>query len=139
MRSASSSSDESEMMFPSADVPPLEQSIPSAGIFASGLSPPTSQDPPEQNGYGGFQEDQMDLEVNDPSIDGGKKEVVESKGPSRNINSSQAFSKDHNEGSGDLRHQPGYAWNNKRAVYEYEKAMQHVADPHFNLSEHWLT
>lgn len=121
MRSSSSSdADDTETMFPEANDPPTPQNNPMLVPFqASELSPPTVQDPPDQNGVGVPSEDLMDLgEVQDLSSRNGMDEDVMARGVGLKEE--------------DMR-QPGWTWNNKKARDEYARAMEQVVDKNFNL------
>ncbi|KAA6410840.1 MAG: hypothetical protein FRX48_05150 [Lasallia pustulata] len=123
MRSSSSSdADDTEIMFPTANDPPTPQSNPRLVPFpTSELSPPTSQDPPDQNGGGLPPEDLMDLS--------GGQDLLNRIGMDEDLVARGAGLKDE-----DMR-QAGWAWNNKKARDEYARAMEQVVDKGFNLRE----
>ncbi|KAI4134562.1 MAG: hypothetical protein LQ347_001407 [Umbilicaria vellea] len=120
--SSSSDADDTEAMFPTANDPPTPQNNPMLMPFqASELSPPTSQDPPDQNGVGLPPEDLMDLsEVHNLSNRNGMDEDVLARGVGLKEE--------------DIS-QPGWAWNNKKARDDYSRAMEQVVDKSFSLRE----
>lgn len=121
MRSSSSSdADDTETMFPTANDPPTPQNNPMLVPFqTSELSPPTSQDPPDQNGVSLPSEDPMDLSGGQDSLNrnGIDEDVV-----ARGVGLTEE----------EIR-QPGWVWNNKKARDEYARAMDQVVDKSFNL------
>lgn len=123
--------DESETLFPSANEPPLEESI-----FPIDLSPPTSQDPPDQTDWMGIRDDNMDLIMPQgaPVIMARANDVEERKvAHELNGSSTDTFIKEDYEPSG-AEHEPGYAWRNTKAVEEHRRALDQVTDRNFNLS-----
>ena len=118
MRSSSSSDNESEAMFPSANDPPASQNDAAlAQLRQAGLSPPSSQDPPHLNGT---------------SVD--MMEVIESEdfpnGEASNVQSGAR--RVHGEGQ-EADKEPGYAWSNPRAREEYARAMDSMLDKDFSI------
>ena len=118
MRSSSSSDNESEAMFPSANDPPASQNDTTlAQSRQAGLSPPSSQDPPHLNGTS------MDM-----------MEVIESEdlpsGEASNVQS--AATRAHDEGQ-EAEKEPGYAWSNPRAREEFARAMDSMLDKDFSI------
>ncbi|KAI9878775.1 MAG: hypothetical protein M1830_010577 [Pleopsidium flavum] len=121
--SPSSAEDETETMFPAANDPPTPtaNSLP-IHPFNSELSPPTSQDPPNQRNGAATEEDVMDYTSSQQNGNGaavGEQMVTrEAAGRTR-----------------DMGKQPGSAWSNTRAAEEYTRAMESVVDQKFSLRE----
>lgn len=137
MRSSSSDEDESDALFPTANDPTITLNQPPATTFTSELSPPTSQDPPDQNGYEGYHDDNMDLEPPQALRDTEAQEQGHQSdffgvGPSGSNIAQHAQADDYGR-SGEEQQEPGYAWNSKKARDEYQKAMESVVDRNFNL------
>ena len=122
MRSSSSSdADDTETMFPTANEPSTPQSNPVLVPFqTSELSPPTSQDPPDQNGTGLPPEDLMDLS--------GGQDLLNANGMDEDVAARGVSPRDEEEVM-----QPGWAWTNKKARDECARAMEQVVDKNFNL------
>lgn len=136
MRSSSSDEDEADALFPSANDPPDAQNQPRASAFMSELSPPASQDPPDDPEWTGFQADDMDV-TDSHGVSGGD-------GLQRHVNPAEVFGssgqiesslKDDYEIRGDAENAPGYAWTNKKAREEHQRALEQVVDRGFNLRE----
>lgn len=134
MRSSSSDEDEADALFPSANDPTDAQNQPRASNFVSELSPPASQDPPDDPEWTGFQADDMDVTDSHgaPGSDGLQRHVntAEVFGSSSQAQSSL---KDDYEIRGDAENAPGFAWTNKKAREEYQRALEQVVDRGFNL------
>jgi hypothetical protein len=123
--------DESETLFPSANDPPLEENT-----FPIDLSPPTSQDPPDQTDWVGIRDDNMDsiMPQRAPAMTRAN-DVKECKAAHEpNGSAAHTFLKEDYEPSG-VEHEPGYAWANTKAVEEHRRALEQVTDRNFNLSE----
>lgn len=139
MRSSSSDEDEADALFPAANDPPDAQDQPRASTFVSELSPPASQDPPDDPEWTGFQADDMDVTDSHgaPSGDGLQSHLntAEVFGSSGQV---QSPLKDDYEITGDAENAPGYAWTNKKAKEEYQRALEQVVDRSFNLREDGL-
>lgn len=134
MRSSSSDEEESDPLFPTANESTNTLNLPPPTAFASELSPPTSQDPPDQNGIEDFHDDSMDLEPNRTPRGTGLKEVEGHPSGAYEISSVEQYglADEHGRG-GEEEQEPGYAWNNKKARDEYHKAMEFVVDKNFSL------
>ena len=120
MRS-SSEEDEIDSMFPSATDPPTPQNDPNLSHFSiSELSPPTSQDPQGEDGRA-LQDDFMDLtQAQDPMNSSSAREpMITSSRSSRTLVEAEE--------------EPGYAWNNKKAREEYQRAEELLVDKNFSL------
>ena len=122
MRS-SSSSDDSDAMFPAANEPPTTQTN---SVFTqlrqADLSPPSSQDPPDLAGAASV-EDAMDI-TEGVDLAGG------------NDRGQAALTGEPMEHERELEKEPGYAWKNVKAREEYQRAMDSVVDKHFSLRTH---
>lgn len=122
MRS-SSDEDESEALFPSDSIP--QKQNPTSSTFTSELSPPASQDAPEESG---FQDEEMDLTGSHDAATlnkwGG--------GPKNALNTT--VRKDEDETKGEEQ-EPGYAWNNQKAKDDFHRAWDQVTDKNFSLRE----
>lgn len=136
MRSSSSDEDEADALFPSANDPPDAQNQPRASTFISELSPPASQDPPDDPEWTSFQTDDMDVS-DSHGVPGGD-------GLRRHVNTAEIFGssgkvqsplRDGYEIREDEENAPGYEWTNKKAVEEHQRAMEQVVDRSFNLRE----
>lgn len=133
MRS-SSDEEESDPLFPTANDSTNTLHLPPTTAFASELSPPTSQDPPDQNGIQDIHNDTMDLEPNRTPRDARAKEVEGYPSGVHESNSAEQYGPADEHGrSGEEEQEPGYAWNNKKARDEYHKAMEFVVDKNFSL------
>lgn len=135
MRSSSSEGDESEALFPSANDPPQAQNQSQTIVFSSELSPPTSQEPPEETGWNGFRDGDMDFSeshgtLNDKNL---QKHVSHSDLPVSNTQSKSQATEDY-ENSEDIEQEPGYTWKNPKAREDYSRAMEQVVDKDFSLS-----
>lgn len=134
MRSSSSDGDESEPLFPSANDPTNAHNQPQATTFIPELSPPTSQDHPDENGWSGLQDDDMDITENYGSpADGKLPKHVNPGDLSLNVAPSQPPAKEDYETREDAENEPGYAWKNPKAKEEYSRAMEQVVDKDFSL------
>ncbi|MCJ1384268.1 hypothetical protein MMC17_007384 [Xylographa soralifera] len=121
---SSDSGNESDSMFPSASDPPTPQNLSTntlEHLRSSQLSPPNSQDPFNMN-RNVTQEDLMDMseqQLGEMSSTG----LGNTRGgPS-------------NEEQKDAEKEPGWAWKNKKAMDDYQRAMDQVLDKNFNLRE----
>ena len=117
---SSPSEDGSDALFPSADDPTTPQNNDVlAQLRQAELSPPSSQDPPGQNGAAPM-DDLMDVaEVQEiESGNGG--------GVPLGMGSSPALDRD-------AEKEPGYAWKNAKAREEFHRSMEQVMDKSFNL------
>lgn len=123
MRSSSDEEDESEALFPSDSLP--QKQNPTSSTFTSELSPPASQDAPDESS---FQDEEMDLT--------GSHDVATLKkwvgGPTNSLNS--IVGKDEDEMKGEEQ-EPGYAWNNQKAKDDFHRAWDQVTDKNFSLRE----
>ena len=126
MRSSSSSdADDTETMFPTANDPPNPHNNPMLAPFqTSELSPPTSQDPPDQNGGVVPSEDLMDLT--------GGQDLLNRNGMDEELVTRGGTLKDQ-----EMR-EPGWAWNNKKAREDCSRAMEQVVDKNFNLRRFYV-
>lgn len=140
MRTSSSDEDEVDTLFPTANDPTDPQDQPRASTFMSELSPPASQDPPNDPGWTDYQPDDMDVTESHggPGSDVFQKHVdpADVFGSSGQVQSSL---KDDFEIRGDAEHAPGYAWTNKKAREEYQRALEQVVDRGFSLREEGLS
>ena len=120
MHSSSSSDNESEAMFPSANDPTTPQDN---AIFAelrqAELSPPSSQDAPHQNG---ILEDAMDVTDVQGFSEAGR-------------NVQFATGRSHGEAQ-EVEKEPGFAWSNPRAREEFSRSMESVQDKDFSLRKY---
>lgn len=119
--SPSSAEDETETMFPAANDPPTPTPNTLASQpFNSELSPPTSQDPPNQRNGAATEDVVMGYTSSQQNGNGaavGEKVITrEAAGRTR-----------------DTEKKPGSAWNNPRAAEEYTRAMEGVVDQKFSL------
>lgn len=139
MRSSSSDEDEADALFPSANDPPDAQNQPRASVSMSELSPPASQDLPDDPEWTSFPADDMDVTDNHRAPGGG--------GLQKHVNPAEVFEssgqvqsplKDDYEIRGDAENAPGFAWMNKKAREEYQRALEQVVDKGFNLREEGL-
>ncbi|MCJ1364097.1 hypothetical protein MMC16_003206 [Acarospora aff. strigata] len=120
--SQSSVEDETETMFPTANDPPTPITNPHLDqAFASELSPPTSQDPPDPHNGRPTEHDMMDYTSG--LQNGNSRERGEQ-------SSTREAAR-----RADMAHEPGAAWNNPRAQEEYARAMENVVDKNFSLRE----
>ncbi|KAL9104952.1 MAG: hypothetical protein Q9187_008841 [Circinaria calcarea] len=119
---SSPSENGSDALFPAADDPPTPQNNDIlAQLRQAELSPPSSQDPPGQNGA--FPPDDM-MDVAEVQ------EIEDSNegGDSVGIGGSVALDKD-------AEKEPGYAWKNAKAREDYHRSMEQVLDKGFTLRE----
>ena len=133
MRSSSSDEEESEPLFPSANDPTNAQTQAQATVFMPELSPPTSQDPPDENGWSGFQDDDMDLTGNSAPTDKNVPKHVNPEELFLSVASSKPQAREGYETREEAEHEPGYAWKNPKAREEYSRAMEQVVDKDFSL------
>ncbi|MCJ1420888.1 hypothetical protein MMC32_007247 [Xylographa parallela] len=121
---SSDSGNESDSMFPSASDPPTPQN-PSTNTLenlrSSQLSPPNSQDPFAMD-RNIVQEDLMDMSEQQLGEQSSAGLGTLRGGPS-------------NEEQKEAEKEPGWAWKNKKAMDEYQRAMEQVLDKNFNLRE----
>lgn len=122
MRS-SSDEDESEALFPSDSL--SQKQNPTSSMFTSELSPPASQDAPDESG---FQDEEMDLTGSHDAATLNKWVG----GPKDSLNT--IIGKDEDETKGEEQ-EPGYAWNNQKAKDEFHRAWEQVTDKNFSLRE----
>jgi len=121
---SSDSDNGSDSMFPSANDPPTPQNLSASALAqlrSSQISPPNSQDPFNVNGNLP-QEDLMDMsehQLGEVSNAG----LVNVKGDLSN------------EEQRDQEKEPGWSWKNKKAIDDYQRAMEQVLDKSFNLRE----
>lgn len=133
---ASSSDEDSDTMFPTANEP--APAGPEPALSNPLASPPTSQDPPNPIDSG-FQEDVMDFTESANANIGGN--GFDHPGPGIAGSAGGALkpeAKIPGLGRGwdlEKEKEPGYAWNNKKARDEYYRAMEQVVDKSFNLSQ----
>ena len=121
MQSSSSEENDFDAMFPSEEQ--QSQNPPSSALFQpSELSPPHSQDPPGPDNVGLGNDDLMDTSMGpvQPSF-----AAVD-----------QVFIGDVASNGNAQKNEPGWAWKNKKATDEYNRAMEMVVDKSFNLSQY---
>ncbi|MCJ1292178.1 hypothetical protein MMC34_003728 [Xylographa carneopallida] len=121
---SSDSGNESDSMFPSASDPPTPQNHGATNLEhlqSSQLSPPNSQDPFNTN-RNVTQEDLMDM--SDQQFGG-----------LTSAETGNVRGQGSNEEHKDAEKEPGWAWKNKKAMDEYQRAMDQVLDKNFNLRE----
>lgn len=113
---SSSSDNESDAMFPSAD---NHSRAPRGGplLDTSELSPPLSQEAPSQNDIEPMNIGQSQAPAQSPDAADGSRfpDQVPSKGPEKTV-------------------EPGYVWKNRKAREEYSRAAEQILDKNFNLS-----
>lgn len=124
MRS-SSDEDESEALFPSDSLP--QKHNPTSSIFTSELSPPASQDAPDESG---FQDEEMDLTGSHDAATSNKW----TGNPKNSLNTIVGKVEDETKGE---EQEPGYAWNNQKAKDEFHRAWDQIADKSFSLRENY--
>lgn len=106
-------------MFPSEQQ--QSQNPPSSTVFQpSELSPPYSQDPPGSDNVGLGNDDLMDTSTGPVQASSGAAD--------------QVFLGDLMSNGDAQKNEPGWAWKNKKATDEYNRAMEMVVDKSFNLS-----
>ena len=134
MRASSSEDDDSDAMFPAANEPAPTGLNPTISNLLA--SPPPSQDPADAISIG---DDVMDFTENaNANIGGnGSDQTMRSAGVAGSAEGSQkSLNKTGNSvKEEDVEKQPGYAWKNKKARDEYQRALEQVVDRNFNLSE----
>ena len=100
-----------------------ESDIQGAGGFQiSELSPPHSQDPPSSQNIGFADDDMMDTSTAGAAQ--GSSAAAEHISISNLVSNGNA-----------QKTEPGWAWKNKKAVDEYNRAMEIVVDSSFSLSK----
>lgn len=123
---SSPSEDGSDALFPSADDPPTPQNN---DVFTqlrqAELSPPSSQDPPGQNGAAPTDDlmDVAEVQENEHANGGGGPLGM---GPPLTVER-------------DAEKEPGYAWKNAKAREEHHRFMEQVMDKNFNLRMHLIS
>ncbi|MCJ1461528.1 hypothetical protein MMC07_000125 [Pseudocyphellaria aurata] len=136
MRSSSSDEDEVDALFPSANEPPDAQNQPRASNSISELSPPASQDHPDDPEWTGDQADDMDVTDSHgaPGADGMQRHVNLAELIGSGSQTQPPLKDDYRTGV-DAENAPGYAWMNKKAREEQQRALEQVVDRGFNLRE----
>lgn len=122
MRS-SSDEDESEALFPSDSLP--QKQNPTSSTFTSELSPPASQDAPDESG---LQDEEMDLTGSHDAA------TLNKWGGGSKNSLNNIVGKDDDESKGEEQ-EPGYAWNNQKAKDDFLRAWDQVTDKNFSLRE----
>ena len=119
MQSSSSEENDFDTMFPSEQQ--QSQNPPGSASFQpSELSPPHSQDPSGPDNVGLGNDDVMDINMG-PVQDGLTAAETVFLGELMSNGNAQ-------------KNEPGWAWKNKKAIDEYNRAMEMVVDKNFNLS-----
>ena len=133
---ASSSDEDSDAMFPTANEP--APAGPDPTLPEPLASPPTSQDPPDPIDTG-VQEDVMDFAESANANIGGNGFDHPRPGTAGSAGGAlKPQAKMTGLGRGwelEKEKEPGYAWNNNKARDEYHRAMEQVVDKNFNLSK----
>lgn len=142
MHSSSSEDNDSDTMFPNDQQ--QEQRPPGSNlVHSSELSPPHSQEALGSDrvlDLGHNQNDAMDTDVCDVLDDSlfgdSQKELGDAQGSSMSAEQlpvDSYISSEHTK-----KAEPGWAWKNRKARDEYNRAMENVIDKNFSLSEYFL-
>ena len=126
----SSDSGESEELFPLDNRPPQEGSpgadLDTSHLLASELSPPQSQEPSDVMATAG------DTDMVVENENGLRQNATLEQGL---LESESTWEKSEFAKSAEMVHEPGAAWNNKKARDEYQRAAAQIEDRNFSLSE----
>lgn len=137
---ASSSDEDSDTMFPTANEP--APAGPDPALSEPLASPPTSQDPPDPIGVSS-QADVMDFTESANANIGGNGFDHPGSGTAGSAGGIQKPQAKMGGFGGEWEmakeKEPGYAWTNKKARDEYHRAMEQVVDKSFNLSKTFKT
>ena len=139
--SSSEDGNDSDAMFPNDQQ--QQQRPPGSNLaHSSELSPPHSQEasgPDRIVDLGHNQNDAMDTDVGDVIDDDlfgeSHKDLVDTQGssmPAEQLPVESVMSGEHTK-----KAEPGWAWKNRKAMDEYNRAMEQVVDKNFSLSEYF--